>query len=170
MKRLVIFGNSGSGKSTLAQSYAKAFKLKHLDLDTIAWSSPGIRKEIEVSLTELSAFISRNNGWVIEGCYGSLLSKAVGAANEIIFLNPGIESCLANCQSRPWEPHKYESKAEQDHNLKMLLNWVAEYHSRTGEFSLTAHREIFDSFSGIKQELTTNQAAQSLAKEQSKPQ
>jgi adenylate kinase family enzyme len=37
---LVIFGNSSSGKSTLAQRLAGANALAHLDLDTLACSSP----------------------------------------------------------------------------------------------------------------------------------
>ena len=164
MKQVVIFGNSGSGKSTLARSYAESAEVKHLDLDEIAWKAPGIRKELEESIGELKTFISKNSEWIIEGCYGSLIAEAARRANELLFLNPGIEACQKNCRARPWERHKYETKEQQDQNLEMLLNWVAGYQSRTDEFSLAAHREIFDSFSGPKQELRSNAETQSIAR------
>ena len=153
MIRIVIFGNSGSGKSTLARSYALTRNIKHLDLDEIAWATPGVRKDIATSMRDLASFASAHDEWVIEGCYGSLLSEAASRANEIIFLNPGIEICQQNCRSRPWEPHKYKSPQDQDDNLAMLLKWVAEYFSRTDEFSYVTHRDIFDAYNGPKQEL-----------------
>lgn len=156
MKRIVIFGNSGSGKSTLADSYARDPHVHHLDLDEIAWKAPGIRKEIEESIAELRSFLSDNEEWVIEGCYGSLISEAARAAKELIFLNPGVDVCQDNCKSRPWEPHKYATKEEQDANLDMLLEWVADYQTRTDEFSLSAHRKIFNAYGGKKRELKSN--------------
>jgi hypothetical protein len=68
-------------------------------------------------------------------------------------LNPGLEACLANCRSRPWEPHKYASKEDQDANLQFLLSWVEEYYVRAGPMSLAAHRECFASYAGLKREL-----------------
>jgi len=156
MIRLLIFGNSGSGKSTLARSYSKHFGIAHLDLDEIAWEAAGVRKGLEASIGELKEFVSTNVEWVIEGCYGSLISEATTWAREMIFLNPGIEDCQENCQSRPWEPHKYESKETQDKNLEMLLKWVSEYTSRSDEFSYSAHKAIYDTFNGKKAELRSN--------------
>jgi hypothetical protein len=60
---------------------------------------------------------------------------------------------VQNCRARPWEPHKYASKAEQDANLPMLLDWVRAYDSRDDEFSLRAHRRLFKSFNGPKREV-----------------
>lgn len=164
MLRILVFGNSGSGKSTLAACIAKLPDIAHLDLDTIAWKSgqPGVRESLHTSFEAIDTFIKNHQSWVIEGCYSALLDYAADNANEIVFLNPGIEACQANCRARPWESHKYESKEAQDKNLKMLLNWVAEYQTREDEFSLQQHRLLFDSFDGTKFELTTN--AQALAK------
>lgn len=156
MKRVVIFGNSGSGKSTLARHLAKEHQLQHLDLDEIAWESPAVRRDIAESIEALQSFAAEHAEWVIEGCYGSLITEAASAATEIIFLNPGVETCQENCRSRPWERHKYQSKEEQDSNLEMLLNWVADYETRTDEFSLSAHRRIFDAYPGTKRELLSN--------------
>lgn len=45
------------------------------------------------------------------------------------------------------------SKEAQDHNLPMLLDWIADYETRTDGFYLSDHRELFDSHRGQKQEL-----------------
>ena len=160
--RIVIFGNSGSGKSTLAKRYASIPGVIHLDLDTVAWkeNEVGVREAIEESENRIEAFIAANENWVIEGCYSSLLPVALRNASESVFLNPGIDACLKNCQSRPWESHKYRSEDEQDRNLEMLLEWVSTYRSRRDEFSWFHHKRLFDSFEGKKQEILSNTEAQ----------
>lgn len=152
MQRLLIFGNSGSGKSTMAIRLAGELGIPHLDLDMVTWASPGVRKALPDSLAALAEFIDNNTGWVIEGCYGSLIEAAAAHCTEMHFLNPGIDVCLQNNLHRPWEAHKYESKAAQDKNLQMLQGWVKEYETRDDEYSLKHHRAIFDSFKGVKHE------------------
>ena len=158
MHRIVIFGNSGSGKSTLARQFASEYGLAHLDLDTLAWqdSSPPQRKPIEESFVEISRFVDDHQSWVIEGCYSDLLSLAMKAADKLIFLNPGVEICMDNCRSRPFEPHKYESREAQDRNLEMLLDWVRQYPDRVDEFSLQSHQKLFNEFAGNKTEYLSN--------------
>lgn len=152
--KIVIFGNSGSGKTTLAHSLTKKLSLAHLDLDTIAWDNaqPPKRKSAKASEELIVEFVEANPQWVIEGCYSDLLTIVMKYCSEIIFLNPGVEVCLNNCINRPWEPHKYSSLEAQNQNLGMLLEWVRQYEIRTDEFSLDAHREIFDAFAGKKTE------------------
>ena len=159
MHRVVIFGNSGSGKSTLARQFSSTHGLTHLDLDTLAWqdSSPPARKPIEESFAEISRFTDRHQNWVIEGCYSDLLSLAMNTADKVIFLNPGVETCMDNCRNRPFEPHKYQSQEEQDKNLGMLLSWVKQYPDRGDEFSLTSHRKLFSDFTGKKIEYLSKQ-------------
>ena len=121
MSRIVIFENSGSGKSTLAAALAREASLEHLDLDTLAWdkASPTQRRSLIESRNELSCFMQAHNEWVIEGCYSDLLSLAISRCDKLIFLNPGIEACIRNCRSRPWEPHKYPRVEAQNQNLEM---------------------------------------------------
>lgn len=160
MNRIVIFGNSGSGKSTLAREKARQLSCLHLDLDTMAWepeSGVPVRKPLSDSRKLLEPFLSDNESWVIEGCYADLLELVIPRCTEIIFLNPAVEVCRANCRNRPWEPHKYATAADQDANLEMLLAWVGQYPERTDEFSLQAHRRIFDGFEGRKREYTSNE-------------
>lgn len=91
---------------------------------------------------------------MIEGCYADLLGPLLPRADALIFLNPGVEACVERCRRRPWEPHKYASKAEQDRNLELLIAWVRDYPRRDGPLSLAAHRALFDRFTGEKIEVT----------------
>ena len=159
--KVVVMGNSGSGKSTLAARLARQHGLAHLDLDTLAWlaQTPPCRAPLAQSLAKLDAFAAAHQRWVIEGCYADLLTAAVEKCTVLLFLNPGVDACIANCRARPWEPHKYPSREAQDANLAMLLAWVRDYETRSDEFSLAAHRALFDKFTGEKNEFTTLNAA-----------
>ncbi len=155
MHRIVIIGNSGSGKSTMAKELVTAHSLAHLDLDSLAWTSPAIRRPHEESIALLQEFLDTHPRWVVEGCYASLLEAVLLFASELRFLNPGLEACVRNCRTRPWEPHKFASKEEQDARLDFLLAWVQEYERREDEYSLAAHRRLYESFSGQKREYTS---------------
>tara|TARA_R110002072_G_scaffold56097_6_gene145556 strand:+ start:15287 stop:15766 length:480 start_codon:yes stop_codon:yes gene_type:complete len=159
MKRLVIFGNSGSGKSTLSNQLSETESLTHLDLDTLAWlpTTPPTRQLLTESAKNIAEFIASNDNWVIEGCYADLLELAIPAATEMIFMDLPVETCVENARSRPWEPHKYESKAAQDANLEMLVDWIKQYTSRDDTFSHAAHLALYESFSGQKSRRTENQ-------------
>ena len=153
--RVAILGNSGSGKSTLAAWLAARSGVAQLDLDSVAWV-PGevaVARPAEHALANVRSFCASNNQWVVEGCYTSLIEQALLLRPLLVFLNPGVDRCVAHCQARPWEPHKYRSKHEQDERLGYLLAWVLVYCSRDGEMSLVAHRSCFDSYTGRKQEV-----------------
>lgn len=158
MKSVLIFGNSGSGKSTLASTLCRAHGLAHMDLDSIAWlpSTPPERAPLDASKTEIEAFVEANDGWVIEGCYTDLLEMARPHAEEVIFLNLPVDLCIENARNRPWEPHKYGSKAAQDRNLAMLIDWISEYSSRDGVMSHRAHKAFYEQFTGRKTEIRSN--------------
>ena len=165
MRKVLIFGNSSAGKSTLAKRLFEKDGLLHLDLDTIAWQKvalscdePPVRMPLSESGRLIQAFTQkakeRDLGWVIEGCYTDLLELVNAAADEVIFLNLSIDDCLQNANARPWEPHKYESKEQQDANLSMLIEWIKEYETRTDGFSLTTHQQFYDNFVGTKTMIT----------------
>ena len=153
--RVAILGNSGSGKSALAAALGAVGRTPCLDLDTIAWE-PGqsaVPRNEAFARDDVLAFCGSNPNWVVEGCYTTLIEAALEFTPRLVFLNPGLEVCLANCRSRPWEPHKYGSKQEQDKSLQFLLSWVADYYNRAGPLSLQAHRNCFDAYAGPKCEL-----------------
>jgi len=150
--RLTIVGNSGSGKSTLARRIAAEQEIDVLDLDTVAWE-PGPARALRstaAASADVRAFCEARDAWIVEGCYAGLVEATLGYLPELVFMDPGLETCLANCRARPWEPHKYASKAEQDANLGFLLEWVADYYSREGDLSFASHVELFESYAGSK--------------------
>jgi len=87
---------------------------------------------------------------VIEGGYADLLSLVMSYADEVIFLNKDTNTCIENAKRRPWEPHKYDSLAQQNENLSMLLDWIKDYATRDDVFSLSAHQRLFENFKGTK--------------------
>jgi adenylate kinase family enzyme len=157
MSRILIFGNSGSGKSTLAKRLCEQFGLAHLDLDTLAWmpDAPPTRRPLVAAGHDIASFVQANHHWVIEGCYADLIDLAAPFASEMVFLDIPVEACITNARSRPWEPHKYPSKAAQDANLEMLLEWIRDYAKRDDSCSRGAHTDLFERFSGVKTRLTT---------------
>lgn len=159
MRKILVFGNSGSGKSTFSKHLARKFSLAHLDLDVLAWlpTSPPQRMPIEDSKVKINHFIAEHENWVIEGCYTDLLQLVKHEASEVVFMDLTIEQCIANAKDRPWEPHKYESKAAQDANLNMLINWIKSYKDRSDSFSYKSHLRFYESFSGTKFTFTKNQ-------------
>mgnify|MGYP003384325908 FL=1 len=160
MDNVIVFGNSGSGKST----YAKVLVdqgFAHLDLDTLAWdmTPDPVRRPLSKSLAEINTFIKTHNKWVIEGCYADLIENIMTDDSELVFMNLSVEQCIENAKNRPWESHKYESKEQQDQNLKMLIDYIIDYPNRDNWFSLSEHTRIYTIFKGPKKMITENDEA-----------
>lgn len=150
--RVAIIGNSSSGKSTLARQLSEMYAVDVLDLDTVAWE-PGkiaVRRPAEDVLADVKAFCAANDSWVVEGCYASLIEGTFYHKPELWLLDPGRDQCIANCCSRPWEPHKYATKQDQEEKLSFLLEWVADYYSRDDDLSLRRYRELYAGYTGTK--------------------
>jgi adenylate kinase family enzyme len=158
--RIAIVGNSGSGKSTLAGQVAAAHALAALDLDTIAWEAGkiAVARTAGAAAADLAAFCAGHERWIVEGCYGGLVGQALAYSPILLFMDPGIDACVANCHGRPWEPHKYATKAEQDAKLEYLLSWVRGYDARDDELSQRAHQALFEGYRGLKLRLTHHHA------------
>jgi adenylate kinase family enzyme len=149
--RVCVLGNSGSGKST----YARRLGGPVLELDSIYWEPHqiGIARDPERVRADLEAFITANDAWVIEGCYADLIEIAARSCDELVFLNPGVEVCLANAKRRPFEAHKYDRADDQDRMLGLLLDWIRAYPEREGTTGYREHRRVFDAFPGPKREV-----------------
>jgi adenylate kinase family enzyme len=154
--RVAIVGNSGSGKTTLARSLVGDEEASVLDLDTVAWEPDqiAVARPIEAARADVREFCTSHESWIIEGCYGGLIEAGLEFNPRLLVLDPGLEQCVSNCLARPWEPHKYSSKEEQDEKLSFLLSWIEEYYSRDGDMSLTAHETLFEHYAGPKQWLS----------------
>ncbi len=133
-------------------------RIARLSLDEIAWSEGTKRRPLDQSVALLDAFLTNNDQWIIEGCYSDLVEAALPHCNELRFLNPGVEVCVANCRRRPWEPEKFSTPEAQAEMLDRLVEWVREYELRDDEYGLRRHRKLFDSFRGRKREYNTVEA------------
>lgn len=150
--RIAIIGNSGSGKSTLARMFASGGNTPMLDLDTIVWepNQVAVSRDPKIVIADLERFCCGHADWVVEGCYANCIQVTLQYEPELVFLEPGRDTCISNCRNRPWEPHKYTSKAEQDSRLEFLLRWVTDYYEREGDMSLKAHKALFERYAGPK--------------------
>ena len=131
--KIIVIGNSGSGKSTHARALAREHDLEHLDLDSIMWEPNQIavlRPTSDVQ-RDLKEWVGQRERWVVEG-------------------NPGLDVCLRNNASRPWEPEKYESPELQQSMYETLIDWVKGYYNRDDAWSYAYHRSMFDGFDGTK--------------------
>lgn len=149
-RRIIVYGNAGSGKTTMARRLG----LPLLSLDHIAWSASVVRAPLAESLAALDAFMAEHDEWVIEGCYGDLIEHAAPRCTELRFLNPGVETCIANARARPWEPSYCESPEEQQRLLEPLIDFIRAYETSADEYGLARHRAIFDAHNGPKHEHT----------------
>ena len=154
--RFAIIGNAGSGKSTLAWQLAGEMDLALLDLDIVAWEPErvAVPRPPDAAAADVHNFCRSYPQWVLEGCYPELIATALNYRPHLLLLDPGMDQCLANCRARPWEPHKYRSRAEQDRKLGMLMAWVEGYYHRDGDISLAAHEALFEAYRGPKQRLS----------------
>ncbi|MGE0448695.1 MAG: shikimate kinase [Vicinamibacterales bacterium] len=155
-RRIAIVGNSGAGKSALARRLAEHHRLPVLELDAVVWEQSSIVAERprEAVLAEVDWFITAHEGWIVEGCYGDVIERTLARCTTLVFLNPGIDVCLANNRRRPWEPHKHDTAAAQAAMLEDLLRWSAAYYTRHDAWSLSRHRRLFDAHTGPKIEIT----------------
>lgn len=127
-----------------------------LDLDSVAWepNQIAVARPLSLVVSDVGRFCDSNEQWIVEGCYARLIGETLSREPHLLVLDPGVEQCIANCRARPWEPHKYASKAEQDSRIEFLLDWVRDYYARNDDLSLFAHRKLFDQYHGPKNWLT----------------
>lgn len=150
--KIILLGNAGAGKTTLAKKLIAEQPAARLSLDEVAFQGGTERRSLKDSLADVRRFIADHDSWIIEGCYSDIIEPVLLDCEELIFLNPGVEACIAHCRARPWEPEKFNSSDEQDENLESLIEWVRSYETRGDEYGLRSHRELYESFQGKKRE------------------
>ncbi len=152
--KVILLGNAGAGKSTLARRLMAHTPVARLSLGGVAFASGGTdRRPLGDSVADVERFIATHAHWIIEGCYADIIEPVLPHCDELVFLNPGVDVCIAHCRARPWEPDKFPTPQAQDANLASLINWVRSYETRVDEYGLARHRHLFDCFSGRKREL-----------------
>ncbi len=94
--RLTIIGSSGGGKSTLSRKISRTFNVPRLEIDRIWFTYGGHRnvngapqqKEIIAQQieSEVRAFLSVNEHWVIDGTYSKLQPIIAEKADTVILI------------------------------------------------------------------------------------
>lgn len=151
--KLILLGNAGSGKSTLARRLIAREPAGYLSLDSVAFDAGARRQSLQKSVDAARHFIDGHASWVIEGCYADIIEPLLPHCEELLFLNPDVETCVTHCRARPWEPEKFGTREEQDAHLEHLISWVRAYDTRTDEYGLAQHQALYDAFPGRKREL-----------------
>lgn len=150
--KVILLGNAGAGKSTLSGKLMAKQPAARLSLDEVAFQEGTERRPLPESIAEARRFIAQHESWIIEGCYADIIEPILAECEELIFLNPGVETCVTHCRTRPWEQEKFGTIQEQDENLENLIAWVRSYETRTDEYGLHRHRALYESFQGKKRE------------------
>lgn len=151
---IVLLGNAGAGQSTLAKAMIAKWPAARLSLDAVAFSGGIERRLLQDSIEDVKGWIVGHGRWIIEGCYADIIEPILPLCDELIFLNPGVDTCVAHCRSRPWDPGTFASPQEQEQNLHNLILWVRAYGERSDEYGLSRHRDLYESFAGKKSEFT----------------
>jgi adenylate kinase family enzyme len=152
LMRTIILGSAGSGKTPLAQTLMASHAATSLSLDAVVFQDGVERRPLDDSLARVRRWMASHGRWVIEGCYADRIEPLLEHCDALIFLNPGIEACVAQCRARPWEPEKYSSPEEQDAHLESLIQWVRSHETRSDKYGLPRHRALFDAYTGRKRE------------------
>ena len=154
-RNVFVVGNSGAGKSTWARALARADGRVHVDLDAYAWAGTvGIRRNVSDAAEAIRHHLSGRPA-VVEGCYADLVDALAEPQDALVWLDIPLENCVSHCESRPFEPHKWETAAAQDAFLPRLIEFVRAYDSRTDAMGRLAHTALFDRFSGPRARLQT---------------
>jgi CRP-like cAMP-binding protein len=111
--KVIILGHAGAGKTTLARTLMASQPAALLSLDEVAFKSGTERRPLQDSSAEVMRWLAGQQSWIIEGCHAGIIEPLLGHCDELIFLNPGVEACIAHCLSRPWEPEKFASPSCQ---------------------------------------------------------
>ena len=93
--KIAVIGYSGSGKSTLAGKLAEKYGVPVLYLDTVHWLPGWRERDPEEKNRIVGDFLSRQNGWVIDGNYKKdHYDRRMAEADTIVFLAFGRLACL----------------------------------------------------------------------------
>lgn len=93
--KIAVLGYSGSGKSTLAKQLSERYGLPILYIDTFQFLPNWRERDKAERLSLMQEFLARNDSWVIDGNYTSVLfDERLEAADRIIFMDFSRLSCL----------------------------------------------------------------------------
>ncbi|MBQ8603303.1 MAG: DNA topology modulation protein [Oscillospiraceae bacterium] len=127
--KIAIVGYSGSGKSTTAQKLGEKFNIPVLYLDSVHWMENWTERPHEESKTMVADFMAKNDSWVIDGNYKTLLqAERFEQADMILFFSFNRFTCLYRVVKR-WLKYRGTSRPDiaQGCNEKIdfeFVRWV----------------------------------------------
>ncbi len=107
--RIVLMGNAGAGKTALAKALVDLQPAPRLSLDEVSFSEGTERRAVSESWDQSQTFVAGNAHRVVEDCCSTLIEPLLPYCDVLVFLNPGVETCVAHCYSRLWEKEKFGS-------------------------------------------------------------
>jgi adenylate kinase family enzyme len=144
LTRTLIIGNSGAGKSWLAKRLAEHLHAPWTDLDRVHWESDECNiARARPEALGMARVLADDECWVIEGVYGWIVSELIHRATALVWLCVDDERCVANIRQR-------ENRRDDDERLIALLEWAGSYLDREDSSGFSAHRQLFEGFSGSK--------------------
>lgn len=138
--RMRVFGNSASGKTTLSESIANYFGIECLHLDSVAFkpNSDFELRDSEEMKSDITAFLSQNNKFIIEGNYKSTTRDLAIFPNLVLYIDLPISESLTNFDerfkkyegvSRP----EFESLNIIEKDYDNMVEWIKSYEERRPE-------------------------------------
>lgn len=154
MSKVVIVGNSGSGKSWLGQRLAQCFRVPCVGLDEVFWEPGGYCvKRAEVEVEDRLREVQSMSAWVVEGVFGHLAERVTPHADLLVFLDLPWTECCANLMQRGSESSRQLDAASAEANFQRLLQWAANYETRSGKASRSYHEHLYESCAAEKYRL-----------------
>jgi adenylate kinase family enzyme len=159
--RTVVIGNSGSGKSWLARRLGERTSTQTIHLDDIFWLPGGFNEKRSPS--EVQNLVDSKKvamDWIVEGVFGDLASQFLSSAQNLIWLDFPWNVCKQRLEARGSESKAYMGRVQSEQGSRELIQWAEGYYFRSGSCSRPTHLGIFESFTGKRILLSTEEQVQ----------
>ncbi len=149
--KIVIIGNSGSGKTWLADRLSKKLAITIIHLDELFWEPDNFsqKRSWEV-VDEMITQSLKQTSWISEGVFSELAKKYLPYSDLLLWLDLDCESCLERLKQRSSENLFNAGRLQTEESLRELIKWASAYYSRQNTTSWNGHSEMFQSYSGNK--------------------
>jgi len=103
MRRILVIGCPGSGKSTFSKRLHDRTGITLYHLDMMYWNTDKTIVDESVFRQRFLDAI-RNDGWILDGNYGSTMELRLKECDTVFFLDYSLEVCLEGVELRRGKP------------------------------------------------------------------
>lgn len=103
MKKVIVIGCPGSGKSTFSGALHELTGLPLYHLDMLYWNSDRTTVTKELFRERLRKVL-KNEGWIIDGNYGSTMEMRLKECDTVFFLDYPVDVCIRGVKQRQGKP------------------------------------------------------------------